>query len=134
MKTVLAIVESQEMGQLLRHALGNRYNLTVCRTADEGTMLLQQKPDALILDLHIPASCHLPAAGCNCLGCRVHSSGFAEGCTAGCRLSDPDPLYRNADRAPSGNAPEQKRSLPFGRVRIVRKILRKSYITFVLKN
>lgn len=59
MKTVLAIVESQEMGQLLRHALGSRYNLTVCSTADEGTVLLQQKPDALILDLHIPGGLSL---------------------------------------------------------------------------
>lgn len=59
MKTVLAIVEAQEMGQLLRHGLGRRYNLTVCRTADEGAILLQQKPDALILDLHIPGSLSL---------------------------------------------------------------------------
>lgn len=54
MKTVLAIVESREIGQFLQRALGMKYNLTICSTVEAGTLLLQQKPDALILDLHTP--------------------------------------------------------------------------------
>ena len=54
MKTVLAIVGSQEMEALLQRALRKKYALTVCRSVEEGADLLLYKPDALILELCLP--------------------------------------------------------------------------------
>ena len=51
MKSILAIVASQEIQHFLRNTLERSYNLTVCNYLAEGALLLQKMPDILILEL-----------------------------------------------------------------------------------
>lgn len=56
METVLAIVESKRIELLLKRTLRGLYRLTVCNSSEAEVRLLQQWPDALILDLSLTGS------------------------------------------------------------------------------
>lgn len=56
MRSLLAVVESEEMQTDLMRTLGQEYDLTVCGDAREGARLLRQKPEGLILDLYLPGT------------------------------------------------------------------------------
>ena len=54
MKTVMAIVATQEMKELLVRALGRDYGLFLCGTDEDGTAMRKFQPDALIVELELP--------------------------------------------------------------------------------
>lgn len=54
MKTVMAIVATQEMKEQLVRALGRDYGLYLCGSDEDGAALGKFQPDALIVELGLP--------------------------------------------------------------------------------
>lgn len=53
MQKVLIVIESEELRLALAAILKTEYELLVCAGAEEAQQLLSQKPDGMILDLHL---------------------------------------------------------------------------------
>ena len=54
MKTVMAIVSSQEIKEQLVRSLGRDYGLYLCGSDEDGAVLRRFKADALIVELELP--------------------------------------------------------------------------------
>lgn len=56
MRTILLILASEDLRLLLGKILQKDYSVSVCGDASAGADLLQQRPDAMVLDLFLPGT------------------------------------------------------------------------------
>lgn len=54
MHTVLLVLQSEDFRLVLQDVLKHQYRIFSARDADEGAILLQYRPDILLLDLFLP--------------------------------------------------------------------------------
>lgn len=56
MRTVLLVLQSETFRSVLYDALNDQYKVIVAKDPAEGTAQLEQRPDALLLDLFLPGT------------------------------------------------------------------------------
>lgn len=56
MKTILLVIESEEFGQLVRKALQRDHHVLLCHDADTASLLMEQEPDAMVVQLQLPGT------------------------------------------------------------------------------
>ena len=56
MRTVLLVLQSEEFRLALQNALSDHYDIFSAKNPVEGAALLDQRPDALLLDLFLPGT------------------------------------------------------------------------------
>ena len=55
-RTVLLVLRSEDFCQALQDVLKYRYRVISAKSAEEGAVMLQRQPDALLLDLFLPGT------------------------------------------------------------------------------